>query len=331
MELHAIPTAAAGQQDTSAADYTQLYGVLSRLVETGTMQANIFIGRYDQDRLPGDMQRAMEAIRREHPIGAYAVLGISYTPGIQGGERVLVVTIEYRRNETEIKKIQRVADNAAAAQAVQAALNSCENGIVLLVQAYQEQDYAAIVADCALQYPEQVMEIPQVTENVYPEQGASRVVELKFQYQNSRDALLNMQNRVENMFKSAVFFASGYQSQQMRYARMYSWLMETNEYTLQTSLTPAYSLLHYGVGDSRAFASVYASLCRRMGLDCTMISGTKDGQSWYWNLLCLDGAYYHLDLLQCDEDGLFALKTDDQMKAYVWDYDAYPKSEGPAA
>ena len=141
MELHAIPTAAAGQQDTSAADYTQLYGVLSRLVETGTMQANIFIGRYDQDRLPGDMQRAMEAIRREHPIGAYAVLGISYTPGIQGGERVLVVTIEYRRNETEIKKIQRVADNAAAAQAVQAALNSCENGIVLL--STEERMYVA--------------------------------------------------------------------------------------------------------------------------------------------------------------------------------------------
>lgn len=328
MEPHPIPQATVSQQDVSAGDYAQLYSALGYLVESGTKQANIFVGRYDQQLLYSDMQRAMETIRVEHPLAAYAVSDITYTPGIQSNERVLVVNITYSHNEAELKKIKTVANDAAAAEAVHTALSNCEYGIVLLVQDYREQDFTQVVTDFALQYPEQVMETPQVTENVYPDHGSARVVELKFQYQNGRDTLRNMQTQVENLFKSAVFFVSSHQSQQMRYARLYTWLMETNEYTVRTSVTPAYSLLLYGVGDSKAFASVFASLCRRMDLECMVISGTKNGESWHWNLVRLDGAYYHLDLLQCRADGMLSMKTDSQMGDYVWDYGAYPRSEG---
>ena len=44
--------------------------------------------------------------------------------------------------------------------------------------------------------------------------------------------------------------------------------MERYDYRIETSITPAYSLLRHGVGDSRAFAVVYAAMCQQAGLEC---------------------------------------------------------------
>ena len=329
MESHPLPTAPTGNQGISAADYDGLYAALTGLVEAGTAQATISVGRYNKENVEADMLRAVEAVCREHPIAAYAVEKMDFTLGTAGGEHVLAVTISYLHDHTEIKKILQVADTEAAQEAICAALVACEPGIVLQMETYAQRDLAQTVADYALEHPELVMEIPQVTVNVFPEEGKTRVVEVKFAYQTSRDALKNMQSQVENLFKSAQFFASGYRTEQRRFMRLYTWLMETNEYTIQTSITPAYSLLQYGTGDSRAFATVYAALCRRMKLECMTVSGTKNGESWHWNLVQIDDVYYHLDLLQCSQDGGFATCTDGQMTDYVWDYNAYPASPDP--
>lgn len=330
MDTHPIPTAPVGNQSISAADYEELYAALVALVEEGSPQTTISVERYNQNNIEPDMQRAVDAVCKDHPIAAYAVEKMEYTLGTAGGERVLAVTISYLHDQSEIKRIKTVSDIAAAEKAVTAALVACDTGIVLQIVSYEEKDFDQLVKDYALTYPESVMEVPQVTVNVFPDAGKTRVVELKFTYQSSRESLKNMQAQVENLFKSAQFFASGYRSEEHRFMRLYTWLMETNEYTIQTSITPAYSLLRYGTGDSKAFATVYASLCRRMGLDCLTVSGARDGESWYWNLIQVEGEYYHLDLLHCSGEGDFQMRTDSEMKAsYVWDYDAYPVSPAP--
>ena len=328
-QVHSIPVRPGSNQNISAEDYTQLYHALVKLVEAGTSQATISVEKYDRELLEAEASAAVEAVCAQDPIAAYAVEQIQYTLGTSGGEDVLAVEITYLHGQMEIKKIKTVADNAAAAKAVAAALDACEAGIVLKVVDFTPADFVQLVQDYALTYPETVMELPQVTENIYPEEGKTRVVELKFTYQTSRDSLKTMQSQVENLFKSAEFFASGNRPEPERFTRLYTWLMETNEYTIQTSITPAYSLLQYGIGDSRAFATVYAALCRRMDLECITVSGTKNGESWYWNLICVEGVYYHLDLLQCSADGGFATRTDGQMTDYVWDYNAYPVSPDP--
>ena len=92
------------------------------------------------------------------------------------------------------------------------------------------------------------------------------------------------------------------------------------DYKLDPSITPAYSLLRYGVGDSRAFATVYAAMCRRVGLECQVVAGTKAGEPWFWNIVCDDGLHFHVDLLRGNYRGML----DGEMGGYVWDYSGYP-------
>ena len=100
--------------------------------------------------------------------------------------------------------------------------------------------------------------------------------------------------------------------------------MERFDYSLETTITPAYSLLHEGVGDCTAFATVYAAMCRKAGLECHVVSGTREGEPWSWNLIYFMGNYFHVDLLFCSQTGGFAASLGSEMTDYEWDHSAYP-------
>ena len=157
---------------------------------------------------------------------------------------------------------------------------------------------------------------------MYPREGKDRIVELIFNYETGRTAMLQMKEQILPIFE-ALDIVSGEGADLGKFTRLYSFLMNYHEYTIETSITPAYSLLHHGVGDSRAFAAVYAAMCRQVGLECSMISGTRDGKVWHWNMIKIDGEIYYVDLLQCQETGEFAYKTLPEMTDYLWDYSAY--------
>ena len=198
---------------------------------------------------------------------------------------------------------------------------------MLLVGQYEDTDFSQFVQDYAREHPETIMEVPQVTQALYGT-GESRVVELIFSYQTSRDSLRRMQTQVKPVFESAVLYVSGDGDDYQKFSQLYAFLMERFDYKLETSITPTYSLLRHGIGDSRAFAQVYAAMCRDAGLTCITVTGTRDGEPWTWNII-LDGEeYYHVDLLRCSERGKYRELTDEEMEGYVWDYSDYPACTG---
>ncbi len=313
-------------QNVTAGSYQELFDALVEMVEKGTTQQIISVEQYDKEHLQEDLPRVTEEICQTNPIAAYAVEEIVCTIGTTGGVESLSVEVRYLHDKSEIRKIISVADNSEATDAIAAALNGCEAGVVLYIEDYAEVDFTQIVEDYAFFYPEQVMEQPQVNVSIYPESGVSRVVELKFSYSTSRESLKNMQNQVSPVFRSAVLYVSGDAAQHEKFSQLYSFLMERYDYTVESSITPAYSLLRHGVGDCRAFATVYAAMCRQAELTCITVSGSRNGESWYWNMICIDGVYYHLDLLSSAEAGAISILGDNQIResGYIWDFDAYP-------
>ena len=311
-------------QSFSAGDYEELYEALLEMIESGVTQRTISVDAYEKETLASDLKHVADDICTTHPIAAYAVENITCTVGSSGGTDALSVEISYIHDKTQIRKIVKVADNKAAHNVIATALNNCETGIVLQILNYEDVDFEQIIEDYALQYPEFVMETPQVTVSLYPDAGKNRVVELKFTYQTSREILKNMQSQVSPVFASAVLYVSGDGEDQEKFSQLYSFLMERYDYVMETSITPTYSLLRHGVGDVRAFAVVYAAMCRQAGLECLVVSGTRNGESWYWNIVLDNGVYYHVDLLRCSQEGNFQEMGDRQMEGYVWAADFYP-------
>lgn len=308
----------------AAANQQELTVALKDLVAVGTESGVINVAEYPQKNLESGMNLAIRQVRSSDPVGAYAVENISYELGTNNGMPAIAVTISYRHSSMEIRMIRRLSDMDSARTAVNQALENYDAGVVLLVEKYQETDFSQLVQDYAEEYPEKVMETPQVSAGVYGS-GEARVVELTFTYQTNRDSLRQMQSQVQPVFNAAALYVSGDGADRQKLSQLYAFLMERFDYTLETSITPSYSLLRHGVGDSRAFATVFAAMCRGAGLECLTVTGTRDGEPWTWNIVLDDGNYFHVDLLRCSESGAFRESTDGEMSGYVWDYSAYPE------
>ncbi len=308
----------------SAANYSELQDVLEDMVSAGRESGVINVSEYDQNQVEMNMAAAVRHIQKVYPIGAYAVETMEYEIGSSSGKPAIAVTFTYRHSRIEIQKIRKVTSMREVENAIGQALDKCDTGVVLQVNYFAEMDFSQVVQDYAAAYPESVMETPQVTSAIYGT-GSARVVELLFTYQNSREVLRQMQTQVEPVFDSAVLYVSGEGSDNQKYSQLYAFLMERFNYTLETSITPAYSLLRHGVGDSRTFAIVYASMCRQAGLTCMTVNGTRDGEPWTWNIVQDEARYYHVDLLRSSAAGGFREYLDSEMTGYVWDYSAYPE------
>lgn len=310
-----------------AADYLELLGALKEMIASGTEVAAIKVPDYPEEKLEYGMNRAVSHAMQNDPIGSYAVADILYEFGSSSGVPAVSVNISYHHNRSEIQRIRKAADIQAAERIVAEALKGYEPSIVILADEYQPRDYVQFVHDYAEANPQTVMEIPQVSQNSYGT-GKNRVLELIFTYQTSRDSLRRMQTEVKPVFDAASLYVSGEGEDLQKFSQLYGFLMERFDYKFETSLTPAYSLLRHGVGDSRAFATVYAAMCRSAGLECMTVTGTRSGEPWTWNIVLTDGGYYHVDLLRSNNSGQFRKYTDMEMGNYVWDYSAYPACIG---
>lgn len=314
--------------EVSASNYAELVNALGDMVAMGKEKGVIYIGDFNQTIVSQSVAAAVRRTLNETPLGAYAVEDIRYEIGTNNAKPAVAVEISYLHGRSEIRQIRQAQNMTQATQLIYEALRNCDAGLVLQVDEYEQTDFGQLAEDYATTYPEYVMEIPQVTAGIYPENGRVRILEIKFTYQNSRDVLRQMQAQVSSMFEAAAVYVSGDSSDHVKLSRLYGFITGLGfDFQTDTSLTPAYSLLRHGVGDSKAFAVVYAAMCRSVGIECSIVTGTRNGEVRYWNIVRDSQRYCHVDILQCEEIGEFCERSDDEMSGYVWDYSAYPACE----
>ena len=322
---HTEPNTQINSSAESVANYFQTKSFLTAMIMTGAQSA-VYTIRYESLKESiEDLNKAINEVCETNPYAAYAVQDIRYEIGGSSGKKAVHVQISYLPNRVDVKTIRTVKDMEEAKEFIAEQLDACSAGVVFHCSSWGQKDYAQIVADYALQNPQMVIEQPEVTVNLYPENGTKQIVELKFNYQTSRDSLRTMQSQVALVLESAEQYVDRAAAEAEQFAQLYQFLMNRySSYEIQTSITPAYSLLRHGVGDEKAFAMVYAAMCKKVGLDCRVISGTRDGKPWSWNVARTGDVYYHIDLLRSRVDDGLLMITGDKMTGYVWDYSRYP-------
>ena len=279
------------------------------------------VDQYEGD-LQEDVVNAIAYATQKDPVGAYVFARVGYRIDRIGNKNVLILEPSFRHSRSDIDAVVRYGK--AVDQKLADALDSFAPSLTLWISGYVETDFVKAVQDYCDDNPDKVMEYPKVQVSMYPESGASRVVELKFSYTTSRDTMWNMQGAVETIFSSAEGYVSMASDEYTKASRLCSFLMELFDYTQEETATPTYSLLCQGVGDSRACANVFAAMCRRAGLWCQRVDGTRDGEEWSWNVVEIDGFYTFVDLMA---GGYDQFRGDEQMDRYDWDRETVPQCQ----
>lgn len=327
-EYHSVkPHASEGKKLSddviSVSGYNELRDALVEMVESGRQNSTIYITGFSLEEVDQYMNTAIMHVFQNSAIGAYAVDEITFESGTSGGVAAIAVDVTYIHSRQEILRIKHARDLTYLKSIIATALKNCDSSVVIKVNDYIGFDVQQYVKEYVDANPHLCMELPQVSSSVYPKQGRERVLEIFFTYQNSRGDLQVMQNIVAPIFAAAELYVQSSDGAAQKYEQLYSFLMERFDYKYETSITPVYSLLRYGVGDSKAIAMVYSIMCQNADLQCQVVSGTKDGEAYYWNIVYLEDASYHVDLRASAEAGEFHCMIPEEMTGYVWDYSVY--------
>ncbi|MBQ6798523.1 MAG: hypothetical protein IJP11_04735 [Oscillospiraceae bacterium] len=310
----------------SAESYEELkYAILS-FVEQGITHGVIRSYRYDGD-VTEDLSTAAYEVWKNDPLGAYRVEYITTDCNLLLSYYESHVEITYRPDAVSAEEIGYVRGRGGAEEAIAAALEDDAERLTLRISAYgSAMDCAQLAADYCAANPETVMEAPQVTASVYPEEGSIRIVDLKFDYTHSAAERTNMQLLVSSVLTSASNYVRFRNEDNAKAQMLVAYLLGRFEYVEGSSLTPVYSLLCEGICSSRTFAEVFQILCDRVGLSCRTVSGYLDGESYSWNILQIGETYHHVDLMRYVREGLSDLVyyADSDMDRYSWDRETYP-------
>lgn len=76
---------------------------------------------------------------------------------------------------------------------------------------------------------------------------------------------------------------------------LHDWLIYNANYDYTFTHYEASGVLLYGTGVCDSYARAYLMLCTAAGLECLIVTGQAGGDNHAWNLVLLDGEWYHVD------------------------------------
>ena len=305
---------------------TELRGAVLSFIRNWKEQGSILVRAY-KGSVSEDLQETILYATEEDPIGAYAV---DYMDAEYNGTDRIGLNIVFRRSAAEVESIVTVSGNSSACAKIRQALESLDISLTLRIRNYQEMDFGDYIRNYCLQHPGTVVALPETSAEVYPKEGSTRILELHFSYPASRDELRLVQASLDTILTSASSYIRSGKDDLEKAQLLYRFL--TSRFTYSPSkeipVTPAYSLLCQGKAHSLSFASVFYAECVAANLDCMIVSGSRNGQEYYWNLLRIAGEYYHVDLMRSldeNEPDLRLLYSAELAKeGYVWEEALYP-------
>lgn len=85
------------------------------------------------------------------------------------------------------------------------------------------------------------------------------------------------------------------QSDYEKVVALHDWMTENNAYDQTYTYFAAEDIFLYRTGVCQAYMEAYACLLKAVGIEVKEITGTAGGEAHGWNLVRLDGEWYHVD------------------------------------
>lgn len=315
---------------------SELRGTVLGLIRDWTEHGEILVEHYEGD-INADLSETISYATTEEPIGAYAVDFADAELFGTGESGRIELSIVFRRSAAEIDAIVTVNGNSGAYSKIRSALAAYDTALTLRIRNYRETDFTAYIAEYCMEHPEQVLAEPELSAEIYPNEGETRILELHFSYPETRDEMRLKQEKVNTILNSAISYISSGADEREKLSLLYRFLCERFTYTAaeEEPLMPAYNLLCDGVAHSRSFSSVFFSECSSANIQCLLVSGKLNGTPCFWNMVRVNEAYYYVDLMRSISQGETELRlmTAEELTeaGYSWDIAAYPATPVLAA
>jgi len=275
------------------------------------------------------------------PLVAYAVypiipLILTESPGLLEME----LSISYRKTAEQVANVRQVHTAAGASTLLGQMLREGGTYLALLcpVNIANVSFLETIVLDYYYRHPLDTVILPELAVSFYPSTGSGnlRVAAIELAFGVDHESFLQMRSdlreRAEEMVQEIPYDLSlAEQVIWISYALSNQTMRDYDEEIFSVSNT-AYGALVMQLASSEGFARGLQALLSLLDIESFIVRGELEEEFHVWNLIYIEGYYYHVDISMLAELGaqetLFV--PDEVMmfgNGYSWDLSEHPRAE----
>ena len=313
-------------------NYNQLISAILELAYSGTSEGSIvFDSAYDGDTTE-DMASACWSVRTQDALCTYCVENIAYELNKIVTINEATVYLSYSDVTEKPENIRHVSFSSGAEAVLKNLIQDKNKRVVLLVEHsdYSPEDMAGVITSIYRENPTIVPTMPVTSVDMYRGSGSQRLYDISINYGLNTDELNERSAQLMALDAFAKLDTANMDEVQRAYAAC-EYLIANCSNTGSSEQNTAYSALVEQEANSEGIAFAFVELCRQLDLECRIVYGQLDWQEYCWNIVKLDGVYYHADISAAMSNGLEYrfLKNDESFWGlYRWDVASYPKCTG---
>ena len=311
--------------------YSGLKRAIQNLVNNGTEDGIVRAVEYS-GIIRDDISKACLEVARSSPMGAYAVEYMTHSVNRILSYDEVSIHVHYKLSQEEILEVRSVSSLSDFYARIDEGLDSGKEFLALQIAtlALNDRNIKNYVSGYYQQHPDGLLSLPDLSVSFYPsEDYVQKIITLTLDYhvspEDRTDMLAELRARAEALTR-------GIDHSSPEYASMLC-CSAVADAIVRTSIRgrTAYDVLINGSGNSEGCAMAYQLLCSMCGVPCQVISGRLNSDTHYWNLIQLDGDYYHVDCSACVGNSLengFLRRDSDLWGSYWWEPGTYPSAQG---
>ena len=315
----------------SVSNMTELKKALIGMVYGGAPGGNIaFDASYSGDAA-ADMENACWQVRTQDSLCAYCVRDISYEMEKIVNYYESTVTIDYTSYAAELSSIVQLPYAVGLEDILATAMEENRSRVTILIGAssYSVENMKSLILDLYRENPTVCVREPQLTVFMYSGAGRQRLYEINFHYGMAEDEVIRCKSQLKNLDVVSNLEAEGLDEVQGALAAC-RYLTENCVYS-ETAKASCYDALILRESNSEGLALAFVEMCHQLGIECRIVYGQMSGSDHCWNIVKIDGDYYHVDVSRCYDgdytDG-FLLDDEGMWNDYRWNISNYPACTG---
>jgi len=330
------------EEQIEVSNYSDLKAAILDFVMEHETGGRIIVSNYEGEDVQVDVDRAGYEIKTYHPVGIFAVSEI-----IGQATRIVAyfeidIIIEYKRTKQQMNSVIGVETERELRTELLGIMSDYRDEAVFRTSLQiSEEEIIRLISETYYQNPRMIIMLPIVAVGIFPETGADRIFELSFglfepaRISHSRTEILSLY--VESNLELAI----GGSDAEMMLSLVNNLIAFSNfdestanlvsEHGSQNWATTASGALVNASAIGEGYAMAFKALCDGLDLDCRVVLGFFDGKYHAWNMVLLDGEFYHIDVAMSDINGIencFLMTDAEFMEMYEWDFESTPRAHG---
>lgn len=321
-----------GNEKLLVHNLAELKVALRGLVNEGKDTGLIMFDAAYEGNAADDMDSACWQLRTQDALGAYCVDNISYELTRIVTYFEATVSISYNSFGESTENIKKLSYTSGVELLIKDALEAGQTRLVVLINrsTYSAEDIESVVAKVYRDNPALSPRQPNASVNMFSGLNMQRLYEINLRYGFTAEELSLKKERMAEL-DPFPDLDIGTMDEGQRALAAYEWLEENCEYTPDRQKNTIYSALIDRQGDSEGMALAYVELCRKLDVECRIVYGQYKWEDHCWNIIRVQGDYYHVDPGRYDRESAaecFMLDDTRAWQDYRWDVSAYPPCTG---